>query len=513
MDEAFYSILGRDLVATGTEAFYSPSGFGAPPGLPAQNWYHWGELWLAGGIGRAFALEPSFARHLVALPLLLLGIVSLVGSIARRGGGMRSRAVFIFGAAIGMALAPIPVPLADTFFSTWPSGLLFHVTEYGVVALLVPLLMLLVLRGGDIPADRAPSVLFVAALAAMLLPAHVALALLAGAGVLVSIAALAIQLRLEEGRIPGPPRAVLLMTASIVAMGALTFAWGTVTGHGVVGSGSSSLALPFNHIWRVAMGTALVGAAAFLTIPVAWLVVRRRRHELAALLLGVLAIVAGGAFAWGALIGEFTMFHAFYGALTLFATPMAAAAIVVVWSRLRERGRKLAALVVIVGAVVQVEVGILSSVNHLFEFGPYAYPSIPPIPLEVMASIGSLEPEAKIGYACRDEEEIVFWDARLLSIDLHTGRRIVPLCYEANVFAEATGASGAAEEVGPQFRFAPQFELFPNANARPTPEKVVAWMKGKGIGYLFADKGHPNTLVPDAIPMIVRGDTQLLRLP
>ena len=47
MDEAFYSVLGRDLAVTGTEANLSPSGFPKLEGVPPQVWYHWGDLWLA----------------------------------------------------------------------------------------------------------------------------------------------------------------------------------------------------------------------------------------------------------------------------------------------------------------------------------------------------------------------------------------------------------------------------------------------------------------------------------
>ncbi len=280
MDEAFYSILGRDITSSGLEDPPSPRpASGRRLGMPDQIWYHWGEIWLAGGIGRAFAIEPSFARHLVALPLLLLGIVTLVGSIARRGAGVRSRAVFVFGAATGLVLAPIPVPLADNFFSAWATGILFHISEYGIAALLIPLLMLLVLRGRDIPADRAPTILFVAGLTAMILPAHIAMGLLAGAGALVAIAVFARPSCGSRGGVSVPSRAVLRLAASILAMVALTFAWGTATGHRVLGSGSSPLISPFNHVWLGAMGNAVVGSFLLFTIPAAWLLVRKQRHD------------------------------------------------------------------------------------------------------------------------------------------------------------------------------------------------------------------------------------------
>jgi hypothetical protein len=204
------------------------------------------------------------------------------------------------------------------------------------------------------------------------------------------------------------------------------------------------------------------------------------------------------------------MFHVFYGAIVVFATPMAVAAIVIVWARLRETGHGGAALLLIALAVLQVDLGIYSSGVRLVLFSPRDYP---PLPLEVMEAIRILPPEAKIGYACRQREEIVYWDPRLLSIDLHTARRIVPLCYEVDFLAPSIGADGPADAVSPQFPTSPQFELFPTADARPTPEEIMAFMKREGIGYLFVDEVHPNTLVPDAIPITTSGDTQLLRLP
>ena len=57
-DLAFYAVLGRDLATTGTETNTSPSGFTDLPGLPAQTWYHWGELWLASAVITIFGTAP-----------------------------------------------------------------------------------------------------------------------------------------------------------------------------------------------------------------------------------------------------------------------------------------------------------------------------------------------------------------------------------------------------------------------------------------------------------------------
>ena len=46
------------------------------------------------------------------------------------------------------------------------------------------------------------------------------------------------------------------------------------------------------------------------------------------------------------------------------------------------------------------------------------------------------EPAArrKLAYACLPAEEVAFWDAQLLGLDAHTGRRVVPMCFEAETF-------------------------------------------------------------------------------
>ena len=63
----------RDLAKTGTETIYSPSGFDQIDGLPAQTWYHWGELWLAAAAISIFGMAPLDARHFVVLPLPAAG--------------------------------------------------------------------------------------------------------------------------------------------------------------------------------------------------------------------------------------------------------------------------------------------------------------------------------------------------------------------------------------------------------------------------------------------------------
>ena len=96
-DEAFYSVLGRDLATTGTETILLPSGFTEHPGLPVQTWYHWGELWLASAVNTIFGTAPIAARHFIVLPVLLLAAGALTGTLVRRMCGTRPPRAYLFG--------------------------------------------------------------------------------------------------------------------------------------------------------------------------------------------------------------------------------------------------------------------------------------------------------------------------------------------------------------------------------------------------------------------------------
>jgi hypothetical protein len=89
----------------------------------------------------------------------------------------------------------------------------------------------------------------------------------------------------------------------------------------------------------------------------------------------------------------------------------------------------------------------------------------------------------------------------------------VPLCFEAETFGAMTGTPNSADVASPLFLAAPQRALYPTSTARPSPAEIAAFMKAHGIGYIYVDRVHPNTLVPDAVPVATDGQTQVLRLP
>ena len=147
---------------------------------------------------------------------------------------------------------------------------------------------------------------------------------------------------------------------------------------------------------------------------------------------------------------------------------------------------------------------------RLQQFGPGDYR---PIPVEIMTAIANLPPNAKLAYACGTFEEVSFSDPRLVSIEAHTGRSVVPMCFEADFLSTLLGASASAQVPSAYFESAPQWTLYPDATASPSPERVRAFMKQNGIDYIYADASHLNSLVADAIPIATSGDVSVLGIP
>ncbi len=508
MDTAYYAILGRDLAQTGTETIYSPGGFAQIDGLPDQTWYHWGEAWLAAAAISIFGAAPLDARHFIVLPLILLAAAAMTGTLVRRLTGATSPGAFLFGFIACLFLAPIPI-IAGPHFSSWAVGLIFGITLYGLAAPAVLLAMYGLATLGGRPPTWALAA-FAAAAVAMILPAHVVIAVLGVIG-LGSVWAIRIARSLLATR--RLPVIAPIWRSAFLATGVLlvaTVAWGLATGHGVVGSGVSPGVAPFNATWTQTVAIVVLGAGVFFAIAFAWIAARRDSPMEADLYLGTGVLLVVGALVWGARLGDYNTFHLFFAGIAVFATPAAAVAVWSIWQRLRGAGRVALAIVVLVLCGIQLELGAALSYVQLQAFGPHEYA---PIPEEVLTGIRDLPPDAKLAYACQPFEELAPWDARLLALDAHTGRRIVPMCFEADFFGQLVGGQKSADNENPLFQWAPQRALYPDANARPSPESVAAFLKANGIEYVYADTMHPNALVPDALPVITSGAVQVLRLP
>jgi hypothetical protein len=506
-DEAFYSVLGRDLAATGVETIFSPSGFSDLPGFPEQTWYHWGELWLASGVITAVDSPPLAARHFIVLPVLLLAAAALTGTLVRRLGRTRSRRAYVFGVLACLLLAPLPsIPIP--YFSASNVGLIFGITTYGLAAAAV-LLALYCFAVFDRRRAAWQLALFGGSAAAFILPSHIAMGFLAAVGVGSIWAVRVARAFTETRRLPYVSllwrRTILVTVALLVA----TVIWGAVTEHGQA-AGGPHLVSSFNSSWLGDVAVTTVGGGAFFAILVAWLFVRRNRGIDADVYLGTMTILLVGALVWGARLGEFTMFHVFYGAIAVFATPVAAIAIRTVWGRLRSTGHGGWAVGLAALTIIQLEFGVVGSVFRLQAFGPNDHR---PTPLSILAAIQQLPAGSKLAYSCARFEEIAFNTPRLLSIDAHTGQRVVPMCFSAEVLSTMIGADPSAEQASLYFEGSPQRILFPDAGASPMPGAIASFLKSHGIDYVFADREHPNTLVPDAVPIAGSGDARVLRIP
>lgn len=508
MDEAYYSVLGERLAATGSESIYSPSGFEELPRLPEQTWYHWGEMWLSAAVIAVTGAEPLFARHYVVLPVMLLAAAALTGSLVRKLARNSTRGAFVFGAGAALFLAPVPLP--GPYFAGWAQSLIFSMTMYGLGAIAAMLSLYVVAVHAERPHSW-PMTLFLAVTLASMIPSHIVIAGLAllGFGSVVVFASIRHGLAYRKWpQIPDGLRPALVATAAIAI---LTIGWGVLTGHGIGTSGLSTSVDPFNESWRDSLARIAVGAGAFLCIPIAWWAVRRRDPLTAGFLAGTMFMLAVSAVIWGARLGDFTMFHVFFGGLAVFGAPAAAISVWLLWESLRAKGQARAAAVIMVACIIQFEIGAAAAVPRLLGFGPRDYE---PIPVAILRAIKDLPADAKLVYACQPLEEIgFFWDPRLESITAHTGRPVVAMCYQAAFFDQLIGGEVSHTTMSPQFAVAPQRDLYPASHVQPSPAAMTRFLKLHGIDYIYVDAEHPNVLVPDAISISSVGEHHLLRIP
>jgi hypothetical protein len=506
-DGAFYSVLAVDLQKTGIESTLAPSGLTPPRGSPEQNWYHWGEIWIASAVGDLVDVDPISARHFIVLPALLLAAAALTGTLVRRANRTESRKAFLLGFAACLFLAPIPV-LDGGFFNKWAVGLTFGITQFGLGAIVVLLSMYAIVTART-HSDSWRFATYSGSLMAMIVPAHIVIAALS-VSTACGLLALRLIRRLLGHRslaiIPPPWQRTAICTSVIVGA---TIVWGVATGHGLGGTAVSDNVRSFNFAWAQSLLAVIVGGGILLSIPIAWLFaqVESPAADGYAAIGGTIVL---GAIVWGARLGDFNMFYVFFAAVTVFGVPAAAIGIWSLVSRSRRARFTRVALLLSIIAVLQVEVGIGTVVLRLQQFGAGRYD---PVPVQVLAAIRELPPPAKVAYRCANNEEISYWVPRLLAIGVRGDHPIIPLCFETDSFSELTGGTRDPATASPLFLSAPQLDLFPSPSANPRPDDVAAWMRAQGIEYIYADLRHPNTLVPEAHVVTQVGDFALFELP
>jgi hypothetical protein len=508
-DEAYYAVLGRDLASTGIETNMSPSGFSDLPALPVQLWYHWGELWLASAAVTILGSPAIAARFFIVLPLALLAAAALSGTLVRRMAGTDSRRAYLFGFVACLFLAPVPL-IPGPFFSSWAVGMIFGITLYGLGAVAGLLAIYHVVVLGGRPASWGLAA-FVGSATAFIIPAHIAIAVLAFVGVAI-VAMLGLGRTAAARRLPVvPPVWSQTLIAAAVAVIA-TVVWGIVTGHSLGGGGASADTVvdPFNASWRDSVAITILGAGLLLAIPVGWFLARKDSPLHADLYVATIGLLAAGAIGWGARLGDFTMFYLYFAGIAVFATALAAVAVRTLWDRLRGSGRRWLAAGLIAACLLQLELGVAGGLARLQGFGPGADG---PIAVSLLEAIEGLPADARLAYTCEPFGEVAFGTPQLLSIDAHTGRRVVPMCFEAEFPSTLVGAQQSLQVPSQFFRGAPQASLYPDAEAAPSSADVVAFLKRHGIDYIYADGRHPNTLVPDALSIATSGHGEVLQVP
>jgi hypothetical protein len=301
-------------------------------------------------------------------------------------------------------------------------------------------------------------------------------------------------------------RQTAVVTASVLVA---TLTWGLVTGHGLGVPGALAGIVPFNESWRDTIAVVTLGAGMLLAIPIAWIVARRSAAALADMCLGTVVLLVAGAIGWGWRLPSFNMFYLFFGAIAAFGTPVAAVAAWYLIKRLGATRYPTLAVGVIVLCFFQLSLGLLIGLTRL-QGQPSPYD---PIPVGLLHEIEHLPPDAKLAYSCQTFEEISFVNSKLLGIDAHTDRRIVPMCFQADVNGPLLGAEPSTQVPDAGFAVAPQSTLYPDSTARPSPDAVAAFLRSRAIEYIYVDAGHPNALVANAIPVAQSGAFEVLRLP
>jgi hypothetical protein len=398
--------------------------------------------------------------------------------------------------------------ITGPYFSVWHAGLIALITAFGLaaVAVLFGFYSLAVL--GRLKPTW-PLACFVGSAVALILPAHIVIALLGLIGVgsvwTTRIAYSLLPARRQTAALP------IWRRTAIVALIALSSSvgWGLLTGHGMGGGGSMASLSPFNALWRDSIAIVTLEAGLLLTIQLAWLFSRRDRPVFAETCLATMVLVVAGAIAWGWGYATLSMFYFFFGGITVFATPIAAVATWLLLKRIHAGRHPRLALGVVALCVVQLELGVVLGLARLQ--GGSA--DVQPVPISLLQAIRQLPEDAKLAYACNSFEEVSFVNSKLLGIDAHTGRRVVPMCFEADAIGPLFGAQPSTQIPDAGFASAPQSTLYPDSTSRPSSVAVATFLKDHGIGYIYADAMHPNSLVDGAVRIATSGVAQVLRIP
>ena len=507
MDQAFYSVLGVQLQATGVESVYLPAGFGALPGLPERSWYHWGEMWLAAVALEVPGVSPMQARHAIVLPLLLLSSACTVGALAARlvASARRSEA-FLFAAFGMLTIAPVPLVLGD-HFDWWARPIGFTVTQYGLAFVVAAIALHAIVTSSRSGSTLGRSIAF-GAIAAALVASHVLIAAMAAVAVGTSAA---FQIVTDRTRMDWlRDRGVWSSVIACVIAGAATIGWGMLSGHGFASDGVLQGVPPFATAWQRSIILSAVGAGAICLGLVAAALLRRQHQRLFTVTLGASGAVIAGALIWGARLADYNSFHIYFGTVAILLTPVAVVALVVAAIHARDQGRDRLALGVILVLSVQGAIGIAATIQRLYEFGPGHYRAVP---VDVLDFMRGTPGGARFAYSCVAFEEVATWDARLVSLTAHTGRTVVPMCFQADAFRLQLGQALDPMKENPWFARAPQRELYPSADARPAPEAIIRFLRANAIAYIYQDPDHQIVLVPGAQTVFRSGHVSILAVP
>jgi hypothetical protein len=299
------------------------------------------------------------------------------------------------------------------------------------------------------------------------------------------------------------------LLVAVVTTSIATIAWGVATGHGLGATSSVAGVGAFEPTWQRAILFAALGGGVLLAAPFLLPFMRRHTAVLVALAIGATAATLAGAVVWGARLADFNTFHIFYGAVAALLTPVSVAVALAAIAAARRRGMSRIATLGLVLLLTQAAIGIGTVGFRLYAFGPGAYA---PIPTQTLEGMRALPAGSKMAYACAAFENFAFWDAGLIAIDAHTGIQMVPMCFQADAQRTLLGREADVGIPSSFFEQAPQRALYPDAVTKPTSAEIRRFLVTHGIGYIYSDAAHPNTLVSDATPVYSRDDITIFKL-
>ena len=174
-----------------------------------------------------------------------------------------------------------------------------------------------------------------------------------------------------------------------------------------------------------------------------------------------------------------------------------------------DAGHRRLALAVVIVCVLQLELGTATALRRLHHFGANVFE---PIPVSLLTAIRSLPPDAKLAYACSPLEETSLGVPQLGSIDAHADRRIIPVCFNAEILSSLNGAH-ITQRPKPVLPRCPATRTLSSAALEPVGSRDSPMAFGAWDHTFLRRRDHPNRLSPGSRVVAEDGEASILQCP